>query len=78
LIGQASTVSVAKTKALSERGDLQIGDVPLVLWLNIDPMTISQKVDSLEVIHEASRVDYRNARIETSDLVQSTLGNQFG
>ena len=57
---------------------LQVGDIPLVLWLDIHSMSISQEVDSLEIIQESSRVYDRNTCVQASNLVQTTLCDQFG
>ena len=57
---------------------LQVGDIPLVLWLDIHSMSISQEVDSLEIIHVSSRVYDRDTCVQTSNLVEPTFSDKLG
>jgi len=58
--------------------DIQVGDVPLVLRLNIHPMSISKEINRLEIIHESSGIDDGDTSIQSGNLVETTFSDKFG
>lgn len=76
LVGQP--IELAEGHTSQGRVDEQIRDVALVLWRDVDAVSVRQEIDSLEVVHEPRRIDHRNACVESSDFVQSSLGDELG
>lgn len=82
-IGELDLISQSEPSATGntpnrDNGHGQIGDVPLVLGLDIDTMSVGEEINRFKVIHESSRVDDRDTGVQPGNLVETTFGYQFG
>ena len=62
---------------MTPKGNLQIGNIPLILGIDLFPVSIRQEVRGIEIIHKRRTIHHRHTTIQPSDLAQSSRSNEL-
>lgn len=58
--------------------DSQIGNVLLILWVDVFSIPISQEVGSVEIAQESCAIHHTDTAVQSCNLAQTPRGNQLG